>query len=307
MSRSVAERLRPAALALLLVWLLPAALPAETTSSAQATGVEMTAPVRRTLKQLEEQWLQWLVKNDRQSSDSGVEDLLATARQLGITRLPDLASGAIARALQAAEQKDFRRAHWSLSAADKLDPGRSDTAFAEASVARMEGDWTRVASSTFRGFGRLFSLPLERYLWFQSFLIWSLTLLLLTGVLFVAVQMAAKGGELYQDMTSLFGRWLPRPAAVAVTAVVLLWPLARPPGTHSRREPDRTHSPACVRPFSPESSFAELIANPSDPGPPARASGRDPGTGESARSTRPSARGRGGWSSPRGFHARGVC
>lgn len=232
MSRRVAERRlrRPAALALLVVWLLPAGLPAETTSSAQATGVEMTAPVRRTLKQLEEQWLQWIVKNDGQSSDSGVEDLLATARQLGVTRLPDLASGAIARALQAADQKNFKRARWSLSAADKLDPGRSDTAFAEAAVARMEGDWARVASSTLRGYGRLFSLPLERYLWLQSFLIWGLTLLLLTGVLFVAVQMAAKGGELYQDMTSLFGRWLPRPAAVAVTAIVLLWPLALPSG-----------------------------------------------------------------------------
>ena len=87
MSRSVAERLRPAAaLALLLAGLLPAALPAQTTSSAQATGVEMTEPVRRTLKQLEEQWLQWIVKTDRQSSESVVNDLLVTARQLGMER-----------------------------------------------------------------------------------------------------------------------------------------------------------------------------------------------------------------------------
>ena len=230
MSRSVADRrLRAAALAL-LVWLLPAVLPAETTSSAQATGVEMTEPVRRTLKQLEEQWLQWIVKTDRQSSESGVNDLLATARQLQITRLPDLASGAIARSLQAAEKGDFRRARWALSAAEKLDPGRSDTAFADAALARKEGQYGRVLSSTVRGYTRLFGLPLERYLWLQSFLIWGLTLLLLAGVLFVAVQMAAKGGELYQDMTGLFGRWMPRPAAVAVTVLVLLWPLALPSG-----------------------------------------------------------------------------
>lgn len=231
MSRSVAERrLRPAAaLALLLAWLLPAALPAET-SSAQATGVEMTEPVRRTLKQLEEQWLQWIVKTDRQSSDSSINDLLATARQLGITRLPDLASGAIARALQAAGKGDFRRARWALAAAEQLDPGRPDTAFAGAALARREGQYGRVLTATVQGYARLFGLPLERYLWLQSLLIWSLTLLLLAGVLHVAVQMAAKGGELYRDMTSLFGRWLPPPAAVAVTVVALLWPLALPSG-----------------------------------------------------------------------------
>ena len=231
MSRSVADRrLRSAALALLLVWLLPAALPAETTSSAQATGVEMTAPVRRTLKQLEEQWLQWIVKTDRQSSESGVNDLLATARQLNITRLPDLASGAIARALQAADKGDYRRARWALAAAEKLDPGRSDTSFADAALAQKEGEWGRFASSTAQGYARLFKLPLERYLWMQSLLIWVLTLLLLGGALFIAVQMAAKGGEIYQGMTGLFGRWMPRPAAVAVTAIALLWPLALPSG-----------------------------------------------------------------------------
>ncbi|HET9227803.1 MAG TPA: tetratricopeptide repeat protein [Thermoanaerobaculia bacterium] len=224
------RRLRSAALALLLVWLLPAALPAETTSSAQATGVEMTAPVRRTLKQLEEQWLQWIVKTDRQSSESGVNDLLATARQLNITRLPDLASGAIARALQAAEKGDYRRARWALAAAEKLDPGRSDTSFADAALAKKEGQWVRMATSTAEGYARLFRLPLERYLWMQSLLIWGLILLLLGGALFVAVQMAVKGGEIYQGMTGLFGRWMPRPAAVVVTAIALLWPLALPSG-----------------------------------------------------------------------------
>lgn len=231
MSRSVAERRNPLAAALmLLVLLAPAALPAQTTSSAQATGVEMTEPVRRTLKQLEEQWLQWIVKNDRLSSESVVNDLLATARQLGITRLPDLSAGAIAKAIQAAEKKDFRRARWALNAAEKLDPGRSETAFAEAAVARSEGDWATVVTATMRGYARLFGLPLERYLWLQNLLIWTLTLLLVTGGLFVAVQMAAKGGELVRDMAGMFGRWMPGPAAMAVTAVLLLWPLALPSG-----------------------------------------------------------------------------
>jgi tetratricopeptide (TPR) repeat protein len=233
MSRRVAEKrfFLPAALLLLVLLLLvPAILPAETTSSAQATGVEMTEPVRRTLKQLEEQWLQWMVKNDQRSSESVVNDMLSTARQLGITRLPDLSAGAIAKATQAAEKKDFRRARWALSAAEKLDPGRSETAFAEAAVARAEGDWAGVAGATLRGYGRLFGLPLERYLWLQNLLIWTLTLLLAAGGLFVAVQMAAKGGELVRDMMGLFGRWMPGPAAMIVTAVLLLWPLALPSG-----------------------------------------------------------------------------
>ncbi len=42
--------------------------------------------------------------------------------------------------------------------------------------------------------------------------------------------MAAKGGALYQDLAGLFGRWLPRPAAVVVIAALLLWPLALPSG-----------------------------------------------------------------------------
>lgn len=231
MSRSAAERRSfLAAAVLLLVFLIPAILPAETVSSAQATGVEMTDAVRRTLKQLEEQWLQWIVKNDRESSEAVVNDMLSTARQLGITRLPDLSAGAIAKAIQAAEKKDFRRAQWALAAAEKLDPGRSETSFAAAAVARREGNWGTMATETARGYMRLFGLPLERYLWLQDLLIWTLTLLLVAGGLFVAVQMAAKGGELVRDMAGLFGRWMPGPAAMAVTAVLLLWPLALPSG-----------------------------------------------------------------------------
>lgn len=212
------------------LFLAPAARAAETISSAQATGVEMTEPVRRTLKQLEEQWLQWIVKNDRRDSESVVNDMLSTARQLGITRLPDLSAGAIAKAIQAAEKRDFLRARWALDAAEKLDPGRSETAFAAAEVNRREGKWGGVVTETVRGYTRLFGLPLERYLWLQNLLIWTLTLLLVAGGLFVAVQMAAKGGELVRDMAGLFGRWMPMPAAMAVTAVLLLWPLALPSG-----------------------------------------------------------------------------
>jgi tetratricopeptide (TPR) repeat protein len=240
MSRNAADRGEPRrsrrpfgalALALLISLLLPpAALPAETTSSAQTTGVEMTEPVRRTLKQLEEQWLQWMVQTSELGSQSAANDLIATARQLGMTRLPDLAAGAVTRAVQAARQGDFKRAGWALATAEKLDPGRPDTAFAEATVDRLQGDWLGAAGASLSGYARVLGAPFERYLWLQDLLIWGLALLVLTGGLFVAMQMSTKGGLLYQDLCALLGRRLPPAAVAVVAALALLWPLLLPSG-----------------------------------------------------------------------------
>jgi tetratricopeptide (TPR) repeat protein len=207
-----------------------AAAAASGVSSPQVTGVEMTAPVRRALKQLEEQWLQWVVQPSREGSDGVVKDLLATARQLNMTRLPDLSVGALVRAVQAARQGDFNRARWSLDAAERLDPGRCETAFADAKVARLEGSYLRAAAALGRCYLRRFTLPLERYLWLQNLLVWVVSLLLLTGVLFLAVQMAVKGGALWRDLVGYFSRRLPRPAAVGVAVALLLWPLLLPSG-----------------------------------------------------------------------------
>lgn len=228
MFRRPGSRLAAAALLLML-----ASVPAEAAggvSSPQVTGVEMTTPVRRTLKQIEEQWLQWIVQNSPKDSERVVDGLLATARQLGMRRLPDLSVGALARADQAARQGDFGRARWSLAAADRLDPGRPAVAFAEARVNRLEGNYFGVLSSQLSGFLRIFGAPLERYLWLHDLLIWGLCLLLLTGALFIAVQMVSKGGVLFEDLVSMFSRRLPRGAAVAATVVLLLLPLALPSG-----------------------------------------------------------------------------
>lgn len=228
MSRRRASRLAAAALVLLC-----AATPAaaqSSVSSPQVTGVEMTTPVRRTLKLIEEQWLQWIVQNSRKDSERVVDDLLATARQLGMRRLPDLSIGAIARAHQAARQGDFERAHWALDAADRLDPGRPAVAFAEAYVDRREGKYLGVLGALFRGSLRIFGAPLERYLWWNGLLIWGLCLLLLSGALFIAVQMVSKGGALFQDLVSMFSRRLPRAVAIVATLLLLLFPLALPSG-----------------------------------------------------------------------------
>lgn len=217
--------------ALVLGLLLAAVAPgAAEVSSPQVTGIEMTDSVRQTLKQIEEQWLQWIVQNNPQEADQAVDDLLETARQIGMRRLPDLSAGALARAVQAAKQKDFARARWALAAAERFDPGRPETAFAESTVDRLQGDWLGAAVARMRAFPLMLSSPLERYLLFLNLLVWCVTLLLVAGGLFLAVQMLTKGTSLYQDLTGLFGRKLPRGAALAAVFVALLWPVVLPYG-----------------------------------------------------------------------------
>src|SRR5215203_1378779 len=218
------------ALTLALLLLAPAAAGAADVSSPQVTGVEMTAAVRQTLKQLEEQWLQWIVQNKRQEADNAVEDLLDTARQIGMRRLPDLSAGAVARAVQAARQKDFARAHWALEAAERFDPGRPETAFAEATVDRLQGDWLGAAAARLRAYPRMLGHPLERYLMLQDVMAWCLILLAVTSCLFLAVQMLTKGTALFEDLVDLLGRWLPRSAALALAGLVLMWPVFLPYG-----------------------------------------------------------------------------
>src|SRR5436305_8675540 len=120
----------------------------------------MTAQVRQTLKQLDEQWLQWVVQKNPQQAGAAVNDLMETARQLGMTRLPDLSAGALAQAVQAARQQDFPRARWALDAAERLDPGRPETAFAEAGVDWRQHDYPGAARAWLRAYPLLFAHPL---------------------------------------------------------------------------------------------------------------------------------------------------
>jgi tetratricopeptide (TPR) repeat protein len=197
-------------------------------------GIELTAPVQQALQQLEEQWLQWISANDRERAAAVVDDLLSTGRQLGMRRLPDLSTGALVTAVRSARQGDPRRAAWALAAAERLDPGRPETAFAAAAVDRVAGRWPAVFLHLGQGYARLFDLPLERYLWLQELALWTLCLLLATGGLFIAAQMATKGGALYHDLAGFLARRLPRRLPRGVTlglgAVLLLWPLALPAG-----------------------------------------------------------------------------
>ena len=213
----------------LIFLLLPAGAAGEA-SSPQVTGVEMTAPLRQTLKQIDEQWLDWIVQTNPQQADRALTELLDVARQLGMSRLPDLAAGALASAVQSARQKNFARAQWELDAAERFDPGRPETDFARATVDWLQGNYLGAAAARLRAYPKIFLHPLERYLWLQDLLLWVLILLLVAGGLFLAVQMLTKGTSLFQDLADLFGRKLPRPAAYVLAGAALLWPLALPHG-----------------------------------------------------------------------------
>jgi tetratricopeptide (TPR) repeat protein len=222
--------LRAGLAVLALIFLLLPAGAAGEASSPQVTGVEMTAPLRQTLKQIDEQWLDWIVQTNPQQADRALTELLDVARQLGMSRLPDLAAGALASAVQSARQKNFARAQWELDAAERFDPGRPETDFARATVDWLQGNYLGAAAARLRAYPKIFLHPLERYLWLQDLLLWVLILLLVAGGLFLAVQMLTKGTSLFQDLADLFGRKLPRPAAYVLAGAALLWPLALPHG-----------------------------------------------------------------------------
>ncbi|HZF11956.1 MAG TPA: tetratricopeptide repeat protein [Thermoanaerobaculia bacterium] len=203
---------------------------AVTISSPHVTGVELSTPVQQVLQQIQEQWAQWIGASNRERAGQLVDNLLTTVRQIGMQRLPDLSLGALLQAERAALQKDFARARWALEGAERLDPGRPEVAFATASVDRLEGSYLAAVYQLLIGYQRLFWLPLERYLWAESLLLFCLAVLLLTGGLFTAVQMATKGGALYRDLAQRVGRRLPGSAGMTAAVVLLVWPLALPYG-----------------------------------------------------------------------------
>jgi tetratricopeptide (TPR) repeat protein len=221
-----------AGLGLGLAGSLPAA--AQSVSSPQDTGIELTVQVQRNLQQLQELWLRWISANNPERSAAVVDDLLSTAGQLGMTRLPDLSLGALFQAAEAARAEDFGRARWALAAAERLDPGRPETSFARSRVAWSEGRPLAALGQAFAGFERTLGLPLERSLLLQDLAFWTLCLVLLAGALFTAVQMAVKGGGLLHDLTEVLVRLLPRQSnktvARVVAAALLLWPLVLPYG-----------------------------------------------------------------------------
>ncbi len=202
-------------------------------SPAEAPPIDLAPSVKQGLVRLQEQWLQWLgafQQGNRERADGMLANLLATSRQLGIERLRDISLGAVAQAVQAAREGEVERAWWALESAEILDPNRPETAFARATVARLEGDYVRALGEAVGGQLRLLRSPVERTLWLGDLLLWFCYTLLVSGALFIALQMAAKGPALYQDLAAFLARFLPDFLAYPAGLGLLLWPLLLPAG-----------------------------------------------------------------------------
>lgn len=196
-------------------------------------GVELTVAAEQALVDLQEQWLQWIsafYQDSPERSAQVVVDLLATAGQVGMSHLPDLSLGALAQAVEAAEGGDFDRAHWALTAAERLDPGRPETAFATATVARLEGRYATAVAASVRAWWRVAARPAERRLLLHAAALYALFVLVMSGVLFVAVEMVSRGRGLVDELAQLSGRSVPRAVALPLAVAVLVWPLALPHG-----------------------------------------------------------------------------
>lgn len=232
MSKSGGERhRRRGVVGAALLTALAAATPA--LAMPPLTGIEIPPPSRQTLLLLHEQWGDWLrsfYQGDAEGSEEAVDDLLVTCRQLGMERLPDLSLAAAARALEAAREADFDRARQALDAAERLDPGRPETAFASAAVARLKDGSLAAVDDALRGYARLLRLPATRRLAAHGAGVFALYVLLVAGALFVALQMATRGGRLLNDLAAAAGRWLPVWLAYSLALAALLWPLALPRG-----------------------------------------------------------------------------
>ena len=183
--------------------------------------------------ELQDHWLEWLsavAQDDSSRAAAALDRLLADARGLGLKRLPDLSLGAAERAITFADEGRFDTAARCLSAAERLDPGRSEVAFAAARVARMQDQTIVAFRQSLEGLSRLYQDSLMRRLWRADLMHWAFFIVLASGAVYVTFLMATLGAELFHDVHSYASRFVPDMAALAITLVLLVWPLLLPAG-----------------------------------------------------------------------------
>jgi tetratricopeptide (TPR) repeat protein len=205
---------------------------AAASSASAASGFELTRGSQRALYRLQESWLQWvsaLYRDNQAKADQALATIEANARQVGMTRLVDFSLGAVAMAREAAANGNFARAGWALAAAEKLDPGRAETAFGRAAVERRRGALLASLRATVSGFARLVRGPESRIL-FADLRFWLIAVALVASALFVLVEVATKGSAVVQDLRRWLSKRLSSATIWLVATVLLLWPLVLPGG-----------------------------------------------------------------------------
>lgn len=201
--------------------------------AAEERTLELTPRVKQQLAELKDAWDTWAVAleaDDAESANAAIEQIQSKAKELGLRHLPDLSIAASAHAVRAAGQDAPHRAQIALAAARKLDPERAEIDFAEAAIKRLEGDYIGAIRSGLSGYAKLFKLPLERSIWLQNIAIWFAYLLILTGAVFLALQMAIKGKNLFYDLSRMLSPPLPGLVADLLVVLILIWPVFLPSG-----------------------------------------------------------------------------
>lgn len=220
----------------IVLWLMSSAGAFAQSEVEEAVQASSAAPLsiqlQENLLRLQDQWLVWnslLLQGDRELAETLIRDLLGTADALGFERLPELAVGAAVRAVEVARDGEAEVAAWTLEMAEALDPGSPEVRFAGSSVAWIGGDRVRAVVERLRGYARVARVPFQRRLWLSNVLLWLIYSLMVTAVLFVALQLATKGEHVLRDLAAAFS-FVPRPVGLALAVVALGWPLLLPIG-----------------------------------------------------------------------------
>lgn len=228
---------RPASLGTLILlsgFCLSSLLHGTEPAAATETGeFDLTTPVRIELKRLQDSWQNWTrayYQDNEEQARAALSQLLSVVENLGMDKLPDHAVASAALAVASAEEDNVARARWTVDCARQLDPGRPEPDFASSAVEWRAHSYPAAVAARFRGYLKLFRLPLEGHLFRQNLGIALIYLLTLSGGLFLLLLMAFRGADLFHDLGRLVSPPLARAQADVAAFVLLVWPLLLPSG-----------------------------------------------------------------------------
>ena len=199
----------------------------------QSGGFVLRSGAQDDLAGFQREWLDWLTacnENDRAGASEAVVRLVSRARLVGMSGLPRLSVGAAAQAVAYADSGGFEQAEWALEAAEQLDSGRPETAFAEAAVARLQGRRLSALAASGRGLLGIARLRLERSILLYDAGLWLGLVVTLIALTFVALQMVVRGPWLYRDLLTVPIRFAPVAMSHLLVVAALVWPLLLPAG-----------------------------------------------------------------------------